>query len=398
MQDLKNTTLVVLASTYPRWANDTVPNFVENFVNRVSDKFRNVCVIVPHYRGAKRKDRPRSPVNNVCVRRFRYFIPYSRQNIAYGEFRKDKVYPVKVLLYVWSELWTTFCVCLRSKQPVINAHWLIPQGFVAVLLKPILGCKVVISVHGADVFTLNGAAMRKLKRFALKRADAVIVNSSATREACEELYQRNYPLIPMGVDITRFKASRRRAAGETFELLFVGRVVEEKGLGYLCEAMKVLRQRGVPVHLNIVGNGSAHDDIAGYVKQHELDDVITLAGWVQQDRLVEYYARANVFVGPSVETANGWREAFGVALAEASACGLPVIATRTGGIEDIVKDEVNGLIVPQRDAQAIVRAVVRLQEDPELRDKLGRRGAGYIGENFSWNVVASRYEQVFKDA
>ncbi|MGA8260434.1 MAG: glycosyltransferase [Arenicellales bacterium] len=396
MQELKNTTLVVLASTYPRWANDAVPNFVENFVNRMSDKFRNVCVIAPHYKGAQRKER--NPANNVCVRRFRYFIPYSRENIAYGEFRKDKSYSVKVLFYVWSELWTTFWVCIRSERPVINAHWLIPQGFVAVLLRPVFRCKVVISIHGADVFTLNGAVMRKLKRFALKRADAVVVNSSATREACEELYRREYRVIPMGVDITSFKTSRTREEGETFELLFVGRVVEEKGLGYLCEAMKVLRQRGFQAHLNIVGNGSAHDDIARYIKQHELDDVITLVGWIQQDRLAEYYSKADVFVGPSVEIENGWREAFGVALAEASASGLPVIATGTGGIEDIVKDEVNGLIVPQKDAQAIVHAVVRLREDPQLRDKLGRRGAGYIGENFSWDVVAARYEQVFKDA
>jgi glycosyltransferase involved in cell wall biosynthesis len=396
MKNLKQRTLIVIASTYPRWANDKVPNFVENFVNQMSGKFRNISVIVPHYKGAKRKEKPESPEGNVRITRFRYFLPYSQENIAYGEFKKNKLYPLKTLIYIWSELWTTFWACVKGRQAIINAHWLIPQGFVAVLLKPIFKSKVVISIHGADVFTLNGGTMRKVKRFVLKRADAVIVNSSATKAVCEWLYDREYPVIPMGVDTTRFARPDKRETGKRFELLFVGRAVEEKGLSYLCEAVKQLKDQSIPVHLNIVGDGSARPTIAKFVKKHKLEDVITLVGWVQQENLAEYYAKANAFVGPSIEVENGWKEAFGVVFAEASASGLPVITTSTGGIKDIIKDEVNGLVVPQRNAEAIAEAVKRLQKDPKLCQKLGDRGVSYIAENFSWDVIATKYEQVFK--
>lgn len=397
MKNLKQRTLIVIASTYPRWAHDKVPNFVENFVNQMSGKFRNIRVVAPHYKGAKHKEKPQSPTGNVHITRFHYFLPYSQENIAYGEFKKNKLYPLKTLLYIWSELWATFWACVKGKQPIINAHWLIPQGFVAVLLKPIFKSKVVISIHGADVFTLNGGTMRKVKAFVLKRADAVLVNSSATKAVCEWLYDREYPVIPMGVDINRFKRPEKREVGETFELLFVGRVVEVKGLQYLCEAMKQLKEQNIKAHLNIVGDGELRPELARFIKKHKLEDVITLVGWVQQEDLAEYYAKANAFVGPSIEVENGWKEAFGVVFAEASASGLPVVTTDTGGIKDIVKDGVNGLVVPQRNSEAIAEAIVRLQKDPKLCKQLGDRGVTYIAENFSWDVIGSKYEKVFKN-
>jgi glycosyltransferase involved in cell wall biosynthesis len=363
----------------------------------MSDKFRSIRVVVPHYQGAKHKEKPESPAGNVRITRFRYFLPYSQENIAYGEFKKNKLYPLKTLLYIWSELWATFWACVKGKQPIINAHWLIPQGFVAVLLKPIFRSKVVISIHGADVFTLNGGMMRKVKRFVLKRADAVLVNSSATKAVCEWLYDREYPVIPMGVDINRFKRPEKREVGKTFELLFVGRVVEAKGLTYLSEAMKQLKEQKVPVHLNIVGDGELRPELAKFIKKHKLEDVVTLVGWVQPENIADYYAKANAFVGPSIETENGWKEAFGVVFAEASASGLPVVTTSTGGIKDIIKDGVNGLTVPQKDADAIAEAIARLQKDPKLCDKLGKRGVTYIAENFSWDVIAKKYEQIFEN-
>lgn len=397
MNRLKQRTLIVIASTYPRWANDTVPNFVENFVNQIKGSFGDVRVIAPHYARAKHKERPDQ---QVSITRFRYFWPYSQENIAYGEFKKDKLYPLKSLLYIASELHATFWASIFGKQVIVNAHWLIPQGFVAVLLKPIFRNKVVISIHGADVFTLNGGMMRKIKRFTLRHADAVITNSSATQGVCQELYDRDYPIIPMGVDLQRFKRpsglSWQTTAGKPFELLFVGRVVEAKGLLYLCQAVKLLRQQHVSVHLTIVGDGEARESIVEYITSNNLEEAITLAGWIQQENLAAYYANANAFVGPSIQTANGWKEAFGVVFAEASAMGLPIITTDTGGIKDIVKHELNGLVVPQKDAPAIAAAVARLQSDPELCRILGEQGSAYIAQNFSWEVIASKYIKVLE--
>ncbi len=393
MSKLGNKTLVVLASTYPRWANDRVPGFVQDFVNHISANFKHVQVIVPHYQGAARKEKHGS---KVSITRFRYAYPYKFEDIAYGEFKKTRLYPIKASLYIASEFFTTFMVCIKSRPVVINAHWLIPQGFVAVLLKPILRTKVVISVHGADVFTLNSKAMRKVKRFVLKHADVVIVNSSATYKVCAGIYKRDYPIIPMGIDIDKFKLHSRKPKNKIYEALFVGRLAEEKGIMYLGEAMNILHSQSEQAHLTIVGDGPLKAEVGKYITTHHLQGSITMTGWLQQQDLVPYYEQADVFVGPSIEHTNGWREAFGVVFAEASAMGLPIIATNTGGIKDIVKHEVNGLIVPQKNAQAIANAISRLRQDPDLAIKFGKQGRDYVSSNLSWDTVITRYVNLFK--
>lgn len=392
---LKNTNLVVLASTFPRWERDTVPSFVLDYAERMLPDVRSVTVIAPHYAGAKRRERLPSGIN---VRRFRYAYPYRFENIAYGQFQKTKFYPVKVLLYTVSEFWMTLRVCARNRPAIINAHWLIPQGFVAVMVKYLLHCPVIISVHGSDIFTLNGKLMKKVKRFILQRADAVVVNSSVTREACRKLYDRDYPVIPMGVDMDRFKLSKPRPTSDKsdkFEMLFVGRLAASKGVQHLIEALSTLDTQ--KMHLSIIGDGPERPSLEAYVHDHGLDQIVTFVGWVQPADLPEYYASADVFVGPSIEEANGRKEAFGVVFVEAAASGLPVVTTGAGGMTDIVKDKETGLIVPQRDVPALAAAIEYLRDHPAKRREMGERGREFVSANFSWSKIIGRYRVVYDD-
>jgi glycosyltransferase involved in cell wall biosynthesis len=393
MSKLKDFNLIVMASTYPRWPGDSMRAFVQDYVRHMSAHFKNIRVIVPHYKGAQHSERP---APNIRVSRFFYAFPARFENIAYGEFQKTKGYLIKSALYNASELWSTLLAGLRWRPLILNPHWLIPQGFVAVLLKPVLRARVVVSVHGADVYTLNGKFMKKVKRFVLKHADAVVTNSSASKAACEELWPRDYHVIPMGVDTAVFTPGDFQPAGEVFELLFVGRLAEEKGVRYLCQAVKLLQEKDVRVQTTIVGDGAQRSSLEAYIRQHNLGQDITLAGSVPHDELPAYYAKADAFVGPSIESSTGWQEALGLVFAEASAMGLPVIATATGGIKDVVRDGVNGLLVPQKDAAAIAAAIIKLQQDPALCRKLASAGPRFIQENFSWPVVTRKYLDVFR--
>ncbi|HSW37833.1 MAG TPA: glycosyltransferase [Candidatus Saccharimonadales bacterium] len=382
-----------MASTYPRWPGDSTRSFVQDYVNAIAAYFRNVRVIVPHYAGAKHREQS---APNIRLSRFYYAFPFRFENIAYGEFRKTIGYPIKAVLYNASELWSTLLAGWRWRPVVLNPHWLLPQGFVAVLLKPVLGCKVVVSVHGADVYTLNGKFMKKIKRFVLSRADEVVVNSSATLAVCQRLWKRDYHVIPMGIDTDLFKPRGKKQASAVLEVLFVGRLAEEKGVWYLCEAARLLKERGHKVHTTIIGDGSLRKDLEAFVAEHGLEQEVTFTGGIPHSQLPAYYAAADVFVGPSIESKNGWQEAFGLVFAEASASSLPVIATNTGGIQDVIKNGINGLIVPQKDAAAIANAVTKLQNDPQLARKLGAAGPDYIRQNFSWQVITDKYLALFE--
>jgi len=384
---MRRKNLLVLASTYPRWPGDSMRSFIKDYVMHMAPNFGVVRVIVPHYKGAKHRD---APEGNIRTSRFYYAWPTRLENIAYGEFKKTPGYPIKVVLYIASELWSTLWASLRWRPAIINAHWIIPQGFVAVLLKPMLRNKVVVSVHGADVYTLNGSGMRKIKRFVLSRADAVITNSSGTLAACQAIYERDYHVIPLGVDASAFTVTKR-TKHTGFELLFVGRLTEAKGLRYLLEAVKELRD----VHLTIVGDGDLRQELEAYGKKHQLESKVTFTGGVPHNELPAYFAKADVFVGPSIEVASGWQEAFGLVFAEASAAGVPVVATDTGGIKDIVKDGVNGLLVPEKDSSALAKAITKLQQDATLRHKLAAGGPG-VADQFTWPKVTEKYLAVFR--
>ncbi len=386
---------MVVASTYPRWPDDKVSNFVEVFVNHMRGEVKKIEVIAPHYKGAKRKEQL---ADNVYITRFRYAWPHHFQNLAYGEFEKSIGYPFKVAIYAIAEFWTTLLVGLKSGPIILNPRWMIPQGFVGILLKPILRCPVVVSVHGADVFTLNGWFMQRIKRFVLKHADAVVVNSTTTQKICNEWYPRDdYVICPTGADTSIFKKQvHTPSKSGNFELLFVGRMVDQKGVMYLCQAMRILRDSGAKVHLTMAGDGAAMPKVKKYVKKYQLEDYITLPGWVQLQDQPEYYSIADVFVGPSIEDENGWREGFGGVFAEASAMGVPVIASNTGGISDVVKDGVTGLLVPQKNAQALADAIIKLKNDPELLKKLAKAGPDFIENNYSLNVTVKKYRKIFE--
>jgi len=128
-----------------------------------------VAVLAPHAKGAK----PAEQNGAVDVRRYRYFWPASGETLAYDggavtKIKKSPGYILKLLFLVSSLLLHTFWFAVRSKTDIINAHWIVPQGFIAVLIGRVTGKRVVVTVHGGDIFGLNGKWMRRIKRFTLK--------------------------------------------------------------------------------------------------------------------------------------------------------------------------------------------------------------------------------------
>jgi len=391
--------LLILTSGYPRWPGDATTPFVKQFAEQMATS-EDVTVLAPHFAGAKVAERegPR-----LAVRRFRYFLPYRHEDIAYGgnavqRVQASPLYLLKLLLYVLS----AFVRVVVARPTVVNAHWLIPQGLVAVAAKPITRAKVVVTVHGGDVFSLNGRVMRRIKAAVLRRADAVVVNSSATREACEELYPgRTYEVIPMGIDTDRFQPASAAAGeqdGGDFTVLFVGRLTEDKGVIYLLQALELLRESGAQFRAVVVGSGDQEQSLRRFVADGELRPFVEFPGWVASEDLVAQYHAADVFVGPSIVGSTGWKEALGLVFVEALATGLPVIATDTGGIADVVEDGVTGFLVEQQSPQQLFEKLRLLYDDRALLGRLGRQGRATVEQRFSWATVGRRYREVFDAA
>lgn len=398
--------VVVLTTTYPRWDDDAMPSFVYDFAQHVAEGVERVTVIAPHCEGARTRERH----GKVHVRRFRY-APARHQDLAYeggavSRIRATPAYALKLAAFLTAMLAATVAEALRTRGCVINPHWLLPQGVVALLAGRLTGRGVVVTVHGADVFSLNQRWLRAVKRVVLGRAQSVVTNSSATRAVCRSLHPgRDYPVIPMGVDVDERFVVRERPAAlaerlgvDGFTVLFVGRLSQEKGVAYLCDAFAQLAEDGRRAHLVVVGDGSERSRVEALRARPGLRDRVHLVGWQQQRDLADYYALADVFVGPSVEQPDGWKEAYGLVFVEALASGTPVIATRTGGIADIVADGDNGFLVEQRDAAQIAERIAALMDDDELRARLARNARTRVSDGLSWRAVTERYLAVLRAA
>jgi D-inositol-3-phosphate glycosyltransferase len=200
-------------------------------------------------------------------------------------------------------------------------------------------------------------------------------------------------VIPCGVDTNLFlpgdQAAARAALGldDQLQLLYVGRLAPIKGLETLLDAMARLRAAGTRVHLSIVG-GDADEPLNGHegelrarLARLDLGSAVTFVGAQPQERLRAWYVAADTTVLPS------HYESFGMVAMEAMACGIPVVASRVGGLQTTVRDGVTGLLVPDHDPVALAGGLDRLLGDPDLRFRLGREGVQWAARH-RWPCIA----------
>jgi len=197
-----------------------------------------------------------------------------------------------------------------------------------------------------------------------------------------------YTVIRNGVDTERFRPSGAPGALEAsgrLRVLFLGRLIERKGVGDLVEAFRTVAGRDPAIVLDIVGSGPEHGRLAARVRAAGLEERVHFHGAAGAEQVPAALRSASIFVMPSVE------EAMSNAALEAMASGLPVITTRTGVAE--VTDG-NGFVVERGKPDQIARAILRYIQEPELRERHGRRSRE-IAETMSWRNVADAYRQVY---
>jgi glycosyltransferase involved in cell wall biosynthesis len=395
--------VLVAASTFPASETDPVPSFVQELVvaAKTHDPSLSFLVIAPHD--------PRSSMKGLTHHehydeyRFSYFWPARLQVLA-GQggitpsLKRNKALYFLVPFFLLAERNAIVRQSKRFNPDIINAHWIIPQGVVVALARKALRVPIVLTIHGGDVFSFNNPLAKRLKRFALRAAKRVVVNSSATRAKTGEILASvDVATIPMGVTLASFPG-RKDAAKGPLKVLFVGRLSEEKGVQDLLTALGSLRDHGIAFEARIAGSGPQEAELKARAASLDLDSKVSFLGWVNRADVPALYSWADVFVGPSITSSSGWIEALGVVFIEASASGLPVVTTDSGGMRDVVIDGTTGFIVPEQSPPAIAEALEKLAADPALRAKLGAAGLAHVTATFSWDVIAARYVETFRDA
>lgn len=380
------------ASTFPRWAGDSEPRFVYDLCCALSNDFE-VTALVPACPGAADEEQ----LGPVHVIRYHYFPIHRLETLCYpgAIVPRIKEKKVRALLvpFLFASLWWNVWR-RRRRFDAVHAHWLIPQGIVQSFVK----MPYLVTGHGSDLSSLNVFPLRQLKARCLRRAAAVTVVSDKLRTVVEQLAP-GVPcrVQPMGCDTSAFSPRNRRpdafGPGEGPVVLFVGRLVPVKGLDILLEAMHYTQGR-----LFIVGSGPLESVLREQAKV--LGDRVQFLGPVSHEQLRNLYASADCLAVSSIVMKNGYSDGRPTVLAEAMASGLPIIATQSGGIPDLIKNEENGLLVPPGDAVAMAQAIERLWRNPALREKLiagGLKTARQCDYAVVGKVYAEVLQQIMED-
>ena len=206
----------MLTSNFPRWKGDSVTPFVLHLAEDLAALGWEVDVLAPHASGAARHEN----FGAVQVSRFQYWWPANSQLLCYngGALANLRTRPLarfQLLPFALAEIWATLRNLGKCRYDLIHSHWILPQGLVGWLATRVFRKPNVITVHGGDIFGLQGQWLRRAKWFALNRATQVTVNSSFTEAAVRALLTgelQNIIRIPMGVEEISQPNSNRRSA------------------------------------------------------------------------------------------------------------------------------------------------------------------------------------------
>ncbi|MDO8424930.1 MAG: glycosyltransferase [bacterium] len=235
----------------------------------------------------------------------------------------------------------------------------------------------------------EGPLKRLVKRHLARKTDRIIAVSDAVRSysvRMDRVPLGKMVVIQNGVDTARFRPVPATPHDDV-RFVSVGRLVEQKGHDVLLEAFLLLRDTHPRARLEIIGDGPRRAELEALCASFHLTDRVRFLG-LQRD-IPAYYQRSDILVLPS-----RW-EGFGIAAIEASACGIPVIASSVGGLQEAVVDGETGILVPPEDPKALATAMRALAADRPRRVLMGHAGRRHVERSFSIDRVVQRHEELY---
>ncbi len=396
--------IVVLTTSYPRFPGDPTGQFIIGQARALAALGHQVEIIAPHD--------PTVPTaaheddGAIQVRRFHYWWPPRAGRLCYGagipeNFRRSRLVAAQVPGLIAG--FARRALPAARGADIVHGHWLF-GGLAALWVARAAGRPCVVTLHGAEALA---PLLRPANRYLVSHADAVVVNSRFTRETIQAYAPAVDPIIiPFGANAEKMappgfdREAFRAAAGlpqDAFVVLAVGRLVARKGFHVLVEAAS---REGIRERLQLVigGDGPERQALEAQIKTLNVSERVRLLGRIDDAALACWYAAADIFALPAVPDSSGDTEGLGVVLLEAMANRTPVIASRTGGITDVVIDGETGLLAQPGDADDLAAQIRRLLDDPALGRRLVDGAANRLEREFGWEATTRRlcaaYESV----
>lgn len=288
------------------------------------------------------------------------------------------------------------------KPDVIHAHFG-PRG---VLIAPIaenLGIPLVVTLYGHDVSRLaQDKFWRDQYTSSFQKASLLLGISNHICSRIEDLGGKPNKIecCHLGVNLEEFQYENPTSPydGSTVQCLHVGRLVEKKSPIYLLRSLKHAKKHvkeGKKLNLKIAGDGPLFNDTKKEVERLGLEDDVHLLGAVPHDQVERLFKEANIYTQHCQTASDGDQEGQGVSFVEASASGLPIVATRHNGLPDVIIDGETGYLVEEQDTRAMGKRIAELANQPDKWLEMGRAGRTHIEENFNLKRQSKKIKKIY---
>jgi glycosyltransferase involved in cell wall biosynthesis len=373
--------------SFPRFDGDSAGSFILRLAVALAGEDVDVRVVTPSASGLS----PSGTIQGIELRRFRY-APRAHETLAYrGTMAEDvsRSFVAKIALasFVIAETAAVRSQIAEWKPDVVHAHWWFPNGLAAAAASRLAGVPLVTTSHGTDLRLLrNRPRARPLARYVFRRSARVTCVSEWLAQQAAPLCLTAPVVAPMPVAVSLFEPSADR---DSNRIIFVGRLSAQKGIETAMRALALMRRSIV---LDVIGDGPDRTALVELATQLGLSDRILWRGHVGHTDISALLSRASVLVAPFVE------EGLGLVAAEAQLCETPPVGFASGGLTDVIENDVTGLLVPSGDVAALAAATERIVVDTELRKRLGAAGRISALATFSPAASAARYAQLYREA
>ena len=418
--------VLVIGSVYPRFHEDAEVPWLRTSIAHLKKAGLDIQVLAPAYKGLKSHE-----IDGVKVNRFRY-APAKWEFLTHEEGAPSKMankpwLQLLAIPYIISGFFKCIKICRKFKPDIIHAHWPFPHAYIALGAAKLFKIPLVLNFHGAELLLIRKKKwVKPLLKFAIGQAQAIFANSSFTAGKIKALRNVDVEWSPYG---TTLEFGNRNSEfgmephpiNNKFKILFVGRHIERKGIRYLIEAAKYLPRDQFEIRIVGVGDlteqlkmqadALCHPELyetknfssqvelcplgSSETESKDLPAEIIFTGKLSPEALANEYKSANVFTLPAIVDSKGDTEGLGVVLIEAMELGLPIVASNVGGIPDVVIDGETGILVPEKDPEALANAYKRLAAEPELVKHLLAGAQKRIHECFTWDGIIQRQIEVY---
>lgn len=381
----------MLTSSFPRSPLDETCGYIREFARSLSGMYE-VTVLAPCDREAESW-----PVDSIVVRRAGCFLP--RRFNPFQASRdlseiKSQPFRVKMAMAVALTGFALEALRLARRSDLICAHWLVPSGLIGAIISSLLGKPLVVVEHSGALHLLKqirGGSL--IARFITSRARRVVAVSDDLKRKLEALCPKSsghITVLPMGVGPANL-ATDDKADPRLKTVLFVGRLTPVKGVDTLLKAMTRLES----ARLIVAGDGEQRSELESLAKKLRVDAFFT--GRVGAAERNSLFSSCDALVVPSITLPGGRTEGAPVVCLEAMAAGVPVVASNTAGLAELITDDRDGMLFESGNHPMLAEKLSLLLSDAALRVRLSEN-AKTTAAAYLWAEVGPKFGRLIQSA